>query len=282
GLILAVLGIYAIRQILNQALAPLPMPTPPGPVTEQVVVVARDLAIGTLLAADDLRTVDMPVELMPRNAFKDKLEVIGRVTKVALIDGEMVLPHHVANPTNVSHDLAFIIEDDQVLMAFPAGDLMSDLNVLQRGDLVDILVSIEKATDLLELDQTQTGDAVSVTAPQEGEPVTRLFTFDAMQAVEISAIIADIQYEESRSLGPLGADTETASADPANRQPSSITVKAYLLAISPQDALVLKHLKDLGGEFDIVLRSASPPLYFDLDPVIDEYIIDKYELEVIK
>ena len=282
GLILAVLGIYAIRQILNQALAPLPMPTPPGPVTEQVVVVARDLAIGTLLAADDLRTVDMPVELMPRNTFKDKLEVIGRVTKVALIDGEMVLPHHVADPSNVSHDLAFIIEDDQVLMAFPAGDLMSDLNVLQRGDLVDILVSIEKATDLLELDQTQTGDTTSPAAPAEGEPVTRLFTFDAMQAVEISAIIADIQYEETRSLGPLGAEPETASADPANRQPSSITVKAYLLAISPQDALVLKHLKDLGGEFDIVLRSASPPLYFDLDPVIDEYIIDKYELEVIK
>lgn len=242
------------------------------------------MSIGALFTADDLVTVDMPVELIPRNALKDELEVIGRVTKVALVNGEMILRHHLADPTNIAGDLAFVIDDDQVLMAFQPGDLMSGLNVLKRGDRVDILVTIEKSAPQVELDTEARGDEILIEERKTDEAATRMFTFDAMQAVEITAMIADIQYAENQEVGPLdmvqGQTTEASEAEP--RQPAKVTVRAYLLAISPQDALVLKHLKDVGGSFDLVLRSAAPPIQFDLDPVIDEYIVDKYNLEVIK
>jgi hypothetical protein len=114
------------------------------------------------------------------------------------------------------------------------------------------------------------------------EETTRLFTFDAIQAIEISAIVADIRYEDDNQTTFFGGDGEGLTEVQPTPQPSEITVRAYLLAISPQDALILKHLKDLGGTFDIVLRAAGPPLYFDLEPVIDEYIVEKYDLEVIK
>lgn len=279
GLVIAVLGIIAIRQIISTALAPPPVPTPQALAAQAVVVVTRDMAIGDILQAEDLSTVDMPVELVPRDALTDELEVIGRITKVALVDGEMVLRHHLADPTNVSHDLAFVIDDDQVLMAFPAGDLMSDLNVIQRGDLVDILVSLEKEAPLLDAEAAESEEEILIEERQEAPKVSRLFTFDAMQAQEMTAIIAEIQYEEAQTLGPLGAEAE---ATEGTRQPSSVNVRAYLLALSPQDALVLKHLKDIGATFDFVLRSASPPIFFDLDPVIDEYIVEKYQLQVIE
>jgi pilus assembly protein CpaB len=278
GLVIAVLGIIAIRQIISQALAPPPIPTPQARAAETVVVVTRDIAVGGLLQADDLTTVQMPVELIPRNALRDELEVIGRITKVALVDGELVLRHHLADPTNVSHDLAFVLDDDQVLMAFPAGDLMSGLNVVQRGDLVDIFVTLEKAAPLLDAEAAASEEEILQEERQEAPRVSRLFTFDAMQALEITAIIAEIQYEENQAIGPLGTD----DASQTTRQPSSVRVRAYLLALSPQDALVLKHLKDIGATFDLVLRSASPPIFFDLDPVFDEYIVEKYQLEVIE
>jgi Flp pilus assembly protein CpaB len=142
GLVIAAIGYFAIQQIINQALAPPVLPTPVAPTTQKVVAVSRDVAIGTLLQVEDLRLVDVPVELIPRDAVKDQESAVGRITKIAMVNGELVLGHHLADPTNVSHDLAFVIENDQVLMAFPAEDLMSDLNVLQRGDRVDILVSI--------------------------------------------------------------------------------------------------------------------------------------------
>lgn len=282
GIVVAALGVYAIRQVITQALAPPAMPTPQGPVTEQVVVVARDLEIGSLLAAEDVRAVAMPVELIPRNVLQNEQDVIGRITTVAMVDGEMVLRHHLADPTNISHDMAFVIRDDQVLMAFPATDLMSSLNVLQRGDLVDFLITIDKTVDIKEIDPDATEEDIILSSTTDEEKTGRKFTFDAMQAVEISAIIADITYEENQTLGPLVPESEVDSQEVASQQPASVKIKAYLLALSPQDALVMKHLLDSGANFDLVLRSASPPIYFDLDPVYEEYIVEKYELEVIK
>ena len=282
GIVVAALGVYAIRQVITQALAPPAMPTPQGPVTEQVVVVARDLEIGSLLAAEDVRAVAMPVELIPRNVLQNEQDVIGRITTVAMVDGEMVLRHHLADPTNISHDMAFVIRDDQVLMAFPATDLMSSLNVLQRGDLVDFLITIDKTVDIKEIDPDATEEDIILSSTTDEEKTGRKFTFDAMQAVEISAIIADITYEENQTLGPLVPESEADSQEVASQQPASVKIRAYLLALSPQDALVMKHLLDSGASFDLVLRSASPPIYFDLDPVYEEYIVEKYELEVIK
>jgi pilus assembly protein CpaB len=59
-------------------------------------------------------------------------------------------------------------------------------------------------------------------------------------------------------------------------------VRAYLLALNPQDALVLKHLKDNGGVFDLVLRSPTSTQSFDLTPVTQEYIVELYGLEILK
>jgi hypothetical protein len=136
--------------------------------------------------------------------------------------------------------------------------------------------------NLTELETTVQGDEVILEKELTEEQTSRLFTFDAMQAIEITAIVADIKYEE-QSRAPLEDTVAGDLGQPQpTPQPSEVRVRAYLLALSPQDALVLKHLIDLGGKFDIVLRSAGPPLNFDLDPVIDEYIVEKYELEVIK
>jgi hypothetical protein len=59
-------------------------------------------------------------------------------------------------------------------------------------------------------------------------------------------------------------------------------VRAYLLAVSPQDALVLKHLQDAGGNFDFVLRSPTSTELYELTPVISDYLNDRYQLEYEK
>jgi pilus assembly protein CpaB len=185
------------------------------------------------------------------------------------------LEHHLADPTNVSHDQAFLIADNQVLMAIPATDLMSTLKILQPGDAVDILVSMQQTVQPQEPgleDQTRTGE-------EEVAQETRLFTFDSMQAVKIQAIVVDI-IEENRARASTPAG-EGSSAAPTP-SPSEYNIQAYLLALSPQDALILKHLRDAGGNFDLVLRSPTSNQLFDISPVFSEYIIEKYKLEVEK
>ena len=267
GVIVIVAGIFVLLNFVRQALAPLPAPTPVPIITEKVIVVTHDIEGGTVLRSEDLTAVDVPVELVPQNALRNTEGAIGRFTKVPMVSGEIVMSHHLADPTNVSHDLAFVIGEEQVLMAFPANDLMSSLNVLQRGDIVDILVTIQQSVP-----------SQDVSTGEETEE-TRSFTFDALQLVEVTAMVVEV-ITERRSTGPaLGVEGELTTPTP---QPSEVQVKAYLLAISPQDALVLKNLEDSGAIFDLVLRSPTSTQLFELEPVLEEYLIDRYGLEITR
>jgi len=279
GIALAAAGIWVLSNIVQQSLAPRPAPTPLPPATESVVMTTHAVALGTVLDTRDLKLVEVPVELAPPGTLNNIEAAVGRFSKVDLASGEVLLDHHLADPTNVSHDVAFILEDDQVLLAFPANDLMSSLSVVQRGDQVDIFVTLSQEVRIVR----EGPDGVLVAQGGEQETETVELTFDAMQRVEITALVADIVYEEQPQQAPsvpLGGEEEP-QPQPTPK-PAEITVKAYLLALSPQDALVLKHLKDIGAEFDFVLRSPTSTEIFDLTPINSDYLMDRYELEIPK
>lgn len=278
GLAIAAIGIISVREILTRSLAPPAAPTERPILTERIVVTTRDIDHGIVLNSNDLALKEVPIDLIPRDALLDIESAVGRFAKAPLVSGEMVLEHHLADPTNVSHDVGYIIGNEQVLMAFPAADLMSGLGILQRGDMVDILVSVEQEGVVEEVDPE--GEAVVLPEGEEEEKESRLYTFDALQAVEITAMVADIVYEEEQARGPeLPGGEETPEEE---RKVASVHIRAYLLAVSPQDALVLKHLIDLGGVFDLVLRNPLSNQLFDLTPVQLEYITELYELKIIK
>ncbi|MCK4692508.1 MAG: hypothetical protein KAT23_02700, partial [Anaerolineales bacterium] len=76
------------------------------------------------------------------------------------------------------------------------------------------------------------------------------------------------------------AEAEATPQPTPTPQPSQIEPQAILIALSPQDALVLKHLKDAGGIIDIVLRAPTSDQLFELNPVMSEYLKDRYELVI--
>ncbi len=189
GIGLIVLGVLAINSVLKQSFAPPAQPTPVVEATTDIVITTHDLSIGSVINREDIQTASIPVNLVPRDALISIEAALGKIATVHLIQGEMVLQHHLADPTNVSHDIGYIIADDQVLMAFPANDLMSGLGVLQRGDVVDIFASMT-----VEVSPT-TIAPVPGTTTEQAEKIARLFTFDAFQRVQISAIVAEVVKE---------------------------------------------------------------------------------------
>jgi Flp pilus assembly protein CpaB len=259
------LGILAINRVLRQSLAPPPQTTPVVEATTDVVITSQDLAVGAVLNREDVQMATVPVSLVPRDAVLTIEAALGKIVTGHLIQGEMVLQHHLADPTNVAHDVGYIIANDEVLIAFPSTDLMSTLGVLQRGDNVDIF-----ATMTVEVSLTNaTASGVEI-AGQQTEPKT--FTFDAFQGVQISAIVADVIAESGSSSVP-GAAQPTPN-------PTNIKVRAYLLALNTQDALVLKNMRDAGAIFDIVLRSPTSTDLFDISPVTEEYLLQRYKLQL--
>jgi Flp pilus assembly protein CpaB len=273
GLGLIILGIFAISRIVRQSFAPLPAPTAMPELTTQVVVTSRDIALGSVLNTEDLRMVEVSNAAIPRNALTELDQALGRITTVHMIEGEMVLTHHLADPTNVSHDVGYVIGEDQVLMAFHPEDLMTDLSILQTGDIVDLLISSVQSVPILEIGPD--GEPIEPLPGEDLPTEERLFTWDMMQKLQITAMVVEIVYEEEEA-------PEVVEGVQPTPGPQDITVRSYLLALNAQDALILKHLRDSGAQFDMVLRSPTSSELFELVPVSSEYIIDRYQLEIIK
>lgn len=278
GIVVAALGVFYLTRIVQSTLAPPPAPTPIPAVTEGVLVATRDIPLGGLLNSEDLVVQQFPVELVPREALRTVEVAVGRFTREELTAGEVILETNLADPSNVSHDLPLLIGPDQVLMSFPANDLLSQLNILKRGDLIDILVTVNQEVEVLDERGRQLRD--------EDGNILRLpkdVTFDAMQRVTVQAVIADLIQEAQRGTVQITETGEVAEpeAEPVPVQAGQeVRVRAYLLAVNPQDALVLKYLIDTGGMFDIVLRNPNANQLFELEPVFDEYLQDRYQLRV--
>lgn len=277
GFILIVFAVaigYVLLRGSSFGLAPRPEPTAVPVLTTSVLVASHDVFVGEILNADDVTTMEVPAEIVPRNAFTDPEQVYGKFIKADLIQGEMILAHHVADPTNNNHDLGYILDDNHVMMAFPATDLISTESVLKTGDIVDVFVTLPQTVKKIAEDGTE-----------EEEEVTQLFTFNALQKMEITAMVMDIIVEEEEEQQPLplaaeeGGEAE-AVVDESTMNPD-YNIRAYLLAMDPQDALLIKYLKDAGAIFDFVLRSPTSETTFDLTPVTEEYLIELFGLEII-
>jgi pilus assembly protein CpaB len=272
GVAIAIIGLLFVSLIFRRAVSPPVVATQVTPVTLPVLVTTRALPIRALLRPEDVTVVNMPVEFVPLDAVSEPEQVVGKISMIPLAAGEIVMQHHLADPTNISGNFAFIIGEDQVLMAFPATDLMSQVDVLQPGDLVDILVSINVPV----LPSETTGLAAGQETGQQEE---ELFTFDALQHVTIQAIVVEIT--ERRETGQTSVPRASATAVPTpTPAPNEIQAQAILLAVAPQDALALKHLKDDGGIVDIVLRPPTAKQTYELDPVTAEYLKDRYGLVI--
>ncbi|MEL7637411.1 MAG: Flp pilus assembly protein CpaB [Anaerolineaceae bacterium] len=268
GVFLVAIGIFASNMLVqrfqgNQQ----PSITQEETIKTDVVVVTRDLFLGDTLTESDLKVTSVSVEVAPRNVITDPAAAVGKIIKTDLIQGEMLLLHNLADPTNDNRDLSFILSEEHVLLAFPADDLMSSESMVQRGDIVDIFATFKQKVKTI-------GETTSETT----EPEMRTFTVDTLQKVGVTALVLEVIEEESTKgttqllPGQTGAETIV--------QPKA-RISAYLLALNPQDALVLKHLKDTDAIFDIVLRAPTSTVQFNLTPVTEEYIIEFYGLEIL-
>jgi pilus assembly protein CpaB len=270
GVILVGVGVFASYLLIQRFQAQqAPEVVQEEIVRTDVVAVTRDLFLGDTLSQGDLEVISVPVEVVPRNAVAAVEDAVGKFIKTDMVQGEMLLTHNLADPTNKNGDLSFILADDHVLFAFSPGDLMTQEDMVQRGDIVDIFATFQQEIEQEDEIDPETGEPV--------EPETLTFTLDSLGRIDVTALVVDIIEEEQGGGGAELLPGQTAAGDPVQ----NVNVRAYLLALNPQDALILKHMKDTGAVFDIVLRAPTSTLEFELTPVTEEFIIEFYGLDIL-
>jgi pilus assembly protein CpaB len=210
--------------------------------TVKVVTAAQAVPVRTILTAEMLAVKEMPVQAAPEGYIDDPAEAVGKANLTELAVGETLLASRLVAPDAVAGNgrTALIMNKDQVLMAFPANDLMNGLGVLKPGDHVDLLFSMPF--------QDRTG---GVQADND-----ELVTFKALENQVIAAIVGG---QPDQGGNPTQA-------------------KALLLTVTPDDAITLKFLKDAGAVMDVVLRAPGAEQPFEVEPMDADRLINEYRI----
>lgn len=126
------------------------------------------------------------------------------------------------------------IEPGKTVIAFPIVDLFSGTGLFVAGDRVDLLL-------------TRAGTAPAADVPGDNGTIT------------------GYSVQNVRVLRVLSAPPTDSNANPAPT--------ALLLELSPEDAVMVKRVKDGGGLIDLALRSPADNEVFDVDSVTDRDLL---------
>jgi hypothetical protein len=93
---------------------------------------------------------------------------------------------------------------------------------------------------------------------------------------EGAAAVAESPQEEG---GVLGAGEQAQQPQPEAPELQETPSNDYVtLLVTPQDALVLKYLYEMGADLDLALRSAGNDAPVITEPIWLRYVLDKYQI----
>jgi Flp pilus assembly protein CpaB len=192
---------------------------------------------------------------VPPDAATALDQVVGTVALVQLYSGEVLLQQRLLEPNTLSADgrTALFVTEDEVLVAVPAEDYLSQSGMLKPGDKVDVHFSlafpVERVQGSEDADEEQA-------------------TFALLQNLQVAAV-----------LGPEGAiDYEAVAAGEEDGDRSR--ADTILLTVPPQDALVLKYAIDAGGTLSFALRAPDNDRTYEVEPVDVDYVINRYTIPI--
>jgi Flp pilus assembly protein CpaB len=262
GLVLAIvaagISFFAFQQVVaEQASAVEEVPT-------QTVVVAKQLINErAVIRLADISTEERPVEEVPSGAIFKTDDAVGRIATRPMQPGQVLLAQYLIDsfsstgiePASIVTDTVNFNEalaDELVAFAFPVTDRLSKEGILLAGDHVDLLFS----TDVVG-QQEGTGGKVSIYAIQD---------------LEILQVIYQPAPTEEGAEEKKPAEVETAPLVP----------KTLILAMEPQDAVVLKYAIDTESPLDLVLRAEDNERTFEVDAVHINTISERYRFTAPK
>lgn len=111
--------------------------------TVPVVIVKHELPVGELVRSLQLATVDWPIELTPKGTFRSVEEVVDRVPRRALAEGEPVLESTLL-PSGTEAGLSPIIAAGKRAVAVKVDEVIGIAGFIKPGAMVDVLATIRE------------------------------------------------------------------------------------------------------------------------------------------
>lgn len=259
GLVLAIvaagLSYFAFQQVVSQQMESVEEES-----TQSVVVAKELINERAVIRLADIGTEERPVEEVPSGAIFKTDDAVGRITTRSVSPGQVLLAQHLVEsfpstgvePSEVvtsTVNFNQALGENLVAFAVPATDRLSTEGILLPGDRVDLLFS----TDVIGAEEG-TGGKVSMYA---------------LQDLEILQIIYKPKPKEEGKDEEQDDDSEAGS--------SARVPKTLIVAIEPQDSVILKYALDTETSIDLALRAEDNRRLFEVDSVTINTISERYD-----
>jgi len=187
----------------------------------RVVLAAADIPEGTTIKGDELRIAQLPSGAVAASAFTNIDSLIGRVTRVPIFTGDVIVPERLA-PKGSGPGLEVKIAPGMRAMAVKVDDVAGLSGLIEPGSHVDVLVTL--------------------TPEQNGKRVAKLF----MENVRVLSVGSVVHRDNSGK--PIEASTATLEVDPA---------QAERLAVAMNQGTIQLVLRGYGDPAQVNTNGAS-------------------------
>lgn len=223
----------------------------PTQVPQKVVVVAAtDIAANSVITRAQVVTGAFPLNMVPADALTEIDQVVNTTARTPVFSGQILLQRQfIAADGRTGSSVN--IPSGKVLVAFPSTDMLNATGAVQAGDHVNIMLSMP-------ISGTNRLDGGASSGSQFGAGAQAMVSQMTLQNIEVY------------TLGLWTPPGEQVQDD------QSKALKIITFIVDPQEALILKFVKDSGGTIDLAVRSAEDVNLAQTDPVNLDYLVDLY------
>jgi Flp pilus assembly protein CpaB len=242
GVVLAAVSFVAVLAFgsLGQQQPPAPDPDVP------VVVASQNLGLGTSLTAEMLATVSRaPADAV--DTYQHPEELIGQVVRRAVAQGEAITDAAFQTGVTVP-ELVRSIQPGLRAVAVPLSKVDSVGGLIQAGDYVDVIMTIEDADGL---NPVVVANPNALTPGIDGGATAPYIMLDEyLNNTTVKTVVQNVQV--LAALPKEAAEPTNDVTPDGTLQPDIIAI----LALHPQDVEVVRFAQ-LDGNISLALRSPS-------------------------
>lgn len=284
GVILGLVAAGGVLYVMMQGAQPPPTAPPPEVAvpTTQILVAIQNIPRGSEISADSVEFRDWPANNVPPDVIADEAELIGKVVKTDIFQGQPIV-RSMLTEIVVGSEAAFAIPEGKVAVAFPITRFSSVGYGIEAGDHVDVLLSArfidreeekQSARDTIDFRVEVMGRlaAADVESASFDLPIFEAKARPVTQLVVQNAGVLKVGAWATPTPPPA---EEGAEAPPP---PASVPPDMVILVVSQQDALVLKYARENNFILDLALRAAGDEAPVTAEAVTLEYMIRRFKI----
>lgn len=225
------------------------------PNSAPVVVAAGNIPFRRSIREEDVIVRNLPVDSIPTGSATSVEQVVGKMATNDLVANEPVLTQDLVTPDVVTQQVALSVPAGRNVVSVPTGSKLISNRLVRPGDHIDLMATFE-----VEVQRgTTTGPMPSSVA--------------LLSDLEIHAIIlpgTTVEEGPQNLSNQEGGVFRTADTDG----------QSVLLALEPQDALIIQHVLNVGGKLDLALRATKDETMVETDPVDQFYLANRYRIDL--